>query len=149
MDHAALDLALRKLRTADRFESEMRGFLADAGHDEGVADEVVAHLKGRKILDDERTIKSLIERRSGRRSVGDEKLRAELLARGAPEEMVGEALAASEEGETERMQEALKGKFGPGDSRAKGARFLSSRGFSEEAIESALDRFFGTSERPD
>lgn len=149
MDHAALDLALRKLRTADRFESEVRGYLTDAGYGEDTVDQVVAHLKGRKILDDTRTINSLIERRSGRRSVGEEKLRAELLARGAPEEAVSEALGASSDGEAERMHEALSGKFRPTDSRAKGARFLLSRGFSEEEVEGALDRYFGASEHPD
>ena len=41
------------------------------------------------------------------------------------------------------MQDALAAKFSPEDnSRAKAARFLYGRGFSEDAIEGALDRFF-------
>ncbi len=139
--NTALALALRKLGQSDRFESEIRTLLK--AYDPGTVEEVVTHLKEKRLLNDNKTIQNLNERNTGRRAVGKEKLRAQLERRGAPEESIDAALASSEEGEPERMDEVLRSRFKPTDSRAKAARFLFSRGFPEESIESALERFFG------
>ena len=137
----ALDLALRRLKVKDRFESEVRSFLADFPTDS--IERVIRFLKERRIIDDTKTTLSLIERYSGKRAIGLEKLRAELLERGAPEETISSLLSDHSEGERERMLTALTAKFSPGDdARAKAARFLFSRGFTEDEIEPALDRFF-------
>ena len=137
----ALDLALRKLKTKDRFESEIRLFLAEFPTES--TDRVIRFLKDRRIIDDTKTTLNLIERYSGKRAVGSEKLRAELIERGAPEETVDAALGELLNEDRQRMYEALTAKFSPGDnSRAKAARFLFSRGFPEDEIEGALDRFF-------
>jgi len=137
----ALDLALRKLKTKDRFESEVRLFLADFPTQ--TTDRVIRFLKDRRIIDDTKTTLNLVERYSGKRSIGTEKLRAELLERGAPEETIDAVLGELFDEERQRMLEALTAKFTPADgSRAKAARFLFSRGFPEEEIESVLDRFF-------
>lgn len=139
----ALAIALRKLKTNDRFESEIRLFLGDFPADS--IESVILFLKERRIIDDTRTTLSLVGRYSGRRSVGLEKLRAELLKRGASEETIEMALEGSLDGESDKMLEALSAKFSPGDNaRAKAARFLYSRGFPEDEIESVLDRFFQT-----
>ena len=139
----ALALALRKLKTRDRFESEIRLFLVEFPTES--VERVIRFLKERRIIDDTKTTFSLVERYSGRRSIGLEKLRAELVERGAPEETIDVALGNSAVGEGDKMLEALSAKFSPGDgARAKAARFLFSRGFPEEEIESALDRFFRT-----
>jgi len=109
---------------------------------EDQADEVIAHLTRRRIIDDRRSIQNLIERYAGRRAVGIEKLRAELTRRGAPEEEVDAALAKVSESD-KTLDNLLAMKLKPGDGRAKAARFLLSRGFGEEQIESALNRYFG------
>ena len=136
----ALELALKKIGSKDRFESEVQAFLSDFPND--TSERVIAFLKDRRIINDTRTIQTLLERYSGKRSIGIEKLRAELLERGAPEETVEAVLVQFAEGESQRMLDALSAKFKPSDSRAKAGRFLFSRGFSEDEIESALDRFF-------
>jgi len=66
------------------------------------------------------------------------------MERGAPEETIDAVLGASNSDERLKMLEALSAKFTPADSRVKAARFLFSRGFPDEEIESVLDRFFGT-----
>jgi len=137
----ALDLALRKLKSKDRFEAEVRLFLSE--YPASVQERVIRFLKDRRIIDDTKTTLNLIERYSGKRSVGLEKLRAELQQRGAPEETIDAALNSSSGDERNKMLEALAAKFSPADGiRAKAARFLFSRGFPEEEIEGALDRFF-------
>ncbi len=137
----ALEQALRKLKTKDRFEAEIRGSLAE--FPAPVVDRVIAFLKGRRIIDDSKSIVNLVERHSGKRAISLERLRAELIERGAPEETIGAALADIGGDERRRMLEALAGKFSPaGGSRAKAARFLWSRGFAEDDIEVVLDRFF-------
>ncbi len=139
--HEALKLALKKLRTKDRFEAEVREFLSE--FPPSVVDRAITRLKERRIIDDTKTTLNLTERYSGRRSVGLEKLRTELLERGAPEEIVNTALSEFADSESERILLTLAAKFSPtDDARLKAARFLSSRGFQEEGIESALDRFF-------
>jgi len=47
------------------------------------------------------------------------------------------------------MLTLIKAKCKPGDSRAKGARLLFSRGFEEDAIGAVLDEFFGSEDFPD
>jgi SOS response regulatory protein OraA/RecX len=137
----ALSLALKKLSASDRFEAEIRSALGE--HDSETVDRVIATLKQRRILDDARTARAIVDRRSGRRAIGPEKLRAEFLARGAPEEVVDECLSAlSEDDRTERMRDALASKFTLAGDRNKAARFLLSRGFGEDEIEGALDAFF-------
>jgi len=80
---------------------------------------------------------------TGRRAAGVEKLRAELERRGAPENIIAECLAdLSPANQKQGMLDALSAKFRPTDDRAKGGRFLISRGFSEDEIEGALDEFF-------
>lgn len=138
---AALGTALRKLKARDRFESEVREFLAVfPAH---VVDRAITFLKERRIIDDTKSTINLVERYSGKRSIGIEKLRFELNQRGAPEETINKVLSGLLEGESVRIDDALRARFSPEENaRTKAARFLYARGFSEEAIESALDRFF-------
>lgn len=146
----ALPLALKRLQRSDAFEAEVAETLRKNGVEDSTVQEVIAHLKARRILDDKRTIENLVASRSGRRAVGVEKLRAELVRRGAPEELVDGCLAGiPAEEQLEGMLSALRARCKPTDSRAKGARLLLSRGFPEEGIESALDEFFGSERFPD
>ena len=136
----ALAKALKRLQTSDRFESEVR--FALQGHDADVVERVVEELHRRRYLNDVRTAHHVVEANSGRRAVGDAVLRQRLERRGAPEEAVETALETSIP-ESERIDAVLSAKYRPTDDPAKAGRFLFSRGFSEDAIESALGRYFG------
>ena len=135
----ALGRALRRLETSDRFESEVRDALRR--FEPAVVDRVVAYLREHRLLDDARTAVHAVEINRGRRAVGDALLADRLVARGADEQVVTSALAEAES-EDELIEAILKAKYRPTDPSAKAGRFLYSRGFSEEAIESALEKYF-------
>lgn len=123
----------------------MRDRLESRGHGPETIDLVVGHLIRRKLIEDRRTTQNLVARMTGRRAAGIEKLRAELLRRGAPEEIIEECLSElSPADQRQSMLDALSAKFKPADDRARGARFLLSRGFAEDEIEGPLDEFFRT-----
>jgi SOS response regulatory protein OraA/RecX len=109
----------------------------------------VEHLRKKGILNDDNTIQRHIGRNSGKRAVGIEKLRAELERLGAPEETIEANLAGIAADEPERALNALRSKYKERVDRAKAGRFLFGRGFQEEAIESALDRFCEAAELPE
>jgi regulatory protein len=144
----ALGLALKRLRLSDKLEAELLKALVMGGFSTETATFVLSFLKDRKLISDRRTIENHIEKRSGRRSIGQEKIRAELLERGAPEELVEECLANADVGdEAGRAVQALRAKYAQEVERGKAGRFLASRGFGEELIETALDRFFESNDR--
>ena len=144
----ALTLALKKLKSSDKLESELLAALNCAGFSTETSTSVLSFLKDRKFVNDRRTIENHIERRSGRRSYGKEKIRVELLRRGAPEELVEECLQSSTiQDEVDSALEALHGRFAGSVDRAKAGRFLMGRGFDEELVEQALDRFFESNDR--
>lgn len=134
----ALQIALKKLKASDRFESEVRAALS--GHADAVIDRVVHHLRDRGILDDRRTAEQVMRKYGGARSLGRAAL-AERLQH-APREVAEEVLPASED-ERLRLWELLVRRYRPTDPPMKAARFLASRGFSEDDIESAVERYFG------
>lgn len=114
-----------------------------------VADAAVEHLARKGLVNDERCSESLRRRYEGRKAAGPGKLAALLRERGASEEFIDGFFAASRDADLlEPMLEALRTKFAPNGDRAKAARFLLSRGFDEDNLESALDRFFGESQTP-
>ena len=144
----ALALALKKLKASDKLESELCQALETYGFSPQTVTAVLSFLKDRKLVNDRRTIENHIERRAGRRSFGIEKIRAELLQRGAPEEIVEDCLASSAKmDELDGALEALRARFRNGADRAKAGRFLMGRGFAEELVEQALDRFFESNDR--
>jgi SOS response regulatory protein OraA/RecX len=139
----ALADALRRLKTAERTEAELRENLS-AKHSVEDVEVALAWLKGQRLLSETRAVEATVRpRSSGRRAEGDVRLRARLEARGADQTAAEKALAELPD-EASRMQEALAAKFSPEEpgQRGKAGRFLLSRGFDEEGIESALDRFF-------
>jgi SOS response regulatory protein OraA/RecX len=142
----ALKAALAFLKSRDRFAAEIRAHLLAKGFDEAIAEEAVADLIERKLINDCNTAERHIERNSGKRGVGSEKLRAELQKLGAPEDIIAAKLQLLEGGEAERALQALRAKYKSGAERAKAGRFLFGRGFSEETIESVLDAFCTTEE---
>jgi len=139
----ALADALRRLKTAERTEAELRKSLLVKHSDEDV-EAALVWLKGQRLLSETRAVEATVRPRStGRRAEGDDRLRARLEARGADDTAAEQALADLPDEES-RMQEALSAKFSPEEPGQKGkaGRFLLSRGFDEEGVESALDRFF-------
>lgn len=139
----ALQKALKRLQTSDRFESEVRATLN--AYPAETVDAVVAELHRRRYLNDERTTRGVVESNIGKRALGDAALRARLEKRGADDASV-EAAMAEAPSEEERIDAILQAKYRPEDSPAKAGRFLFGRGFSEDAISSALSRFFGERE---
>jgi SOS response regulatory protein OraA/RecX len=133
---AALAITLKKLRTSDRFESEVRGWLHDSSPD--VVDRVLMFLREHRMLNDVRAAESVSRKRG---SHGSLRLEQELRQRGADESAIAAVLPSRDE-EYERLLSALTKKFSPQDDRAKGARFLYSRGFPEDMIASAIERYF-------
>lgn len=141
---AALMFAMRRLVGRERFSGELEAELRSRGHSDDVATRAVEFLRESGLLDDRRAAESFLQSRSGRRSIGRQKLHAELLHRGSAELAAEEAIAGIDDtAEVSAMREALDSKaWRPGD-RIRAARFLHSRGFDPELIESALDSRFG------
>lgn len=137
----ALGRALKRLQSSDRYESEVRKALRR--HNAEIVERVVAYLREHRLIDDERTTVHAVEVNAGRRAVGDALLADRLIARGAKEETVAEVLKEAES-EASRIEAILTAKYKPTDDRIKAARFLFGRGFSEEAIESAIEGYFET-----
>jgi SOS response regulatory protein OraA/RecX len=138
---------LERLRRSDALEAEIRASLERNGFESAIVERVVAYLRERRLINDIKTIDNLVVTKTGKRAAGIEKLRSELVRRGAPEELIEERLAqVSADSQAEGMRSVLAARFKQTDSRAKGARLLLSRGFSEDEIGSALDEFFGPEE---
>lgn len=142
--------ALERLSRSDVLESELRGSLTRNGFRAETVEKVLVDLRARRLINDTKTINSLIAQRTGKRAAGIEKMRFELQAKGAPEELIEQSLSEiTPESQIENMRALLRVKSKPGDGRAKAARLLLSRGFDEDAIGSVLDEFFGLEDFPD
>ena len=143
----ALRRALERLRRSDAFEAELRTLLEAKGFDQATVEKAMTWLRENRMLNDARVVEQALSKRSGSRARGADAIRAELLKRGAPEEEVDRQLALlSPESVQGQMQDLLTKKCKISDSRSKAARMLLSRGFDEDAVASALDTFFGSSE---
>jgi SOS response regulatory protein OraA/RecX len=136
----ALEKALKKLHRSERFESEVRACLA--AFEPSVIDEVVAYLSKHRLLSETRAAEQALTLRSGKRAVGRERLQAELERRGATSTIIEGVLPDADE-ERARLRELIRCKFEPTADRAKAGRFLLSRGFAEEDVESELSAYMG------
>ena len=135
---------MERLRRSDALEAEIRASLERNGFESAIVEKVVAYLRERRLINDTKPIDNLVATKTGKRAAGIEKLRSELTRRGAPEELIEERLAqVSADSQADGMRTVLAARFKRTDPRAKGARLLLSRGFSEDEIGSALDEFFG------
>jgi len=100
-------------------------------------DAVLNRLNSRRLLDDARAVQQAIASNQGRRAVPAVELRRRLEARGAD----SAALALIEMTEEPNLGPLLA-RFERSDrGRARAYRFLASRGFAEEEILSALERY--------
>lgn len=132
---------LEYLRARARLAAEVRARLISKGFDEEDVEAVMHTLVARRLIDDRRTIEEVVERSAGKRARGRQALGADLEERGAPRELVAQALASAPDSEAERAEQALRAHFAIPSERGKMGRFLMARGFEEEAVEVALDRY--------
>ena len=141
---AALAVALRRLETSDRYEAEVRKALGR--YSSATVEKVLSYLKEKRFLDDARTTETVLQFNEGKRAVGVEKVRQKLESRGAPEGLLHRAVTVTANGDAERAELLLKTRYADAkmEDRAKAGRFLYSRGFREETIESVLEGHFGS-----
>jgi len=131
--------ALKRLARREHSRFELEAKLSPLGTVEEIA-AVLDHLEQTGLLSDERTAAAYVSSHAAR--FGTMKLRHTLRAKGISEELIGACLADDLAREESRALDVWRRKFAypPGDARewAKQARFLQSRGFSNDAIRKVL-----------
>lgn len=143
----ALSFALAKHSKLEKLSHELRQALVSKGFAPDTADAVLDRMQSRGIVDDERVVRLAFERSAGLKASSSSKVAIKLLARGAPAELVeAYATQGSGEGDLENMLLLLRKRYPDRENRAKAGRFLFSRGYSEETVESALEQYFGVEE---
>ncbi len=135
--HAPLLSALRMLKRQDLTVLELTSRLECNFEPDLVAD-TVEFLTTNRLLDDLRYARNAIERNEGRRAVGDQALRDKLESRGVPDQVISELMSEVDHDELARAQVLVSAKFSGSQSPGRIARFLASRGFSDETVESIL-----------
>lgn len=134
--------ALRLLARREHSVRELKRKLQAKGHAAEEVERVVAQLGAKKLVSDERFAEAYVAHHA-RKGQGPVRIRAELRQQGAADEAIEAALARSEVDWTALAIETRRRKFGerpPREAaeRAKQARFLQYRGFSNEQIRAAL-----------
>ena len=127
----ALATATRALRRRDHARAELDGKLAARGIAPAGRAEALAALERARLLEDGRFAAGRAEALAAR-GYGDAAIRADLEARGVDAEAIGDALAGLAP-EPERAEAAAGGRTG-----AAAARYLSRRGFGEDALEALV-----------
>jgi len=147
----ARDYAFLLLSYRSRSSQEIRERLLKKGYEREVVREVVEELKGLRYLDDHIFAREWVETRL-REKRGKRLIRQELLKKGIEEEVVDDSIAqgfkkiASSENELawraieKRIPQYQKLEKSKAYRRIK--NFLTRRGFSIEATENTLDKFF-------
>jgi SOS response regulatory protein OraA/RecX len=133
----ALQIAGRALRHRDLSRRSLAERLERSAVPPAAAAESLAALESAGVVDDRR-VAFLRALSLAERGYGDEAIRHRLLAEGLPEGLISDALAGLEP-EPERARELI-------ERRGKGprtARYLTGRGFGEEAVEAGLGAVFG------
>ena len=137
----AAPTAIALLARRDLPSGELAARLHAKGYPSAEVREVIAELKARRILNDERYASNFIAQHAAR-GQGPLRIRRELTALGLSDELVAQTLAAGPD--WGRIARAVRErKFGPVPPRdwpeqARQGRFLQYRGFSNDHIRSAL-----------
>jgi regulatory protein len=134
--------ALALLAGRDFGRAELGRRLERRGYPTEVVAVVVDGLVAERLLSESRFVEQFIRQHAGR-GRGPARIRAELRERGVPDAEVDAGLAAAAEDWAARARDVRRRRFGlspPGDyaERARQARFLQYRGFSNEQIRAAL-----------
>jgi SOS response regulatory protein OraA/RecX len=136
----ALAVALRLLRNRDYFVEELRRSLARRGCPSEEIEYAIEVCKKRRYLDDLKLAREIAHRLDFKKHYGPARIEAELRKRFADDHAVSRAIRGLKP-ESETVLYAMaelrrKGVLTP----AQIGRRLAARGFSEEAIRSALDQ---------
>lgn len=142
----ALSHAMRLLVKRDLTTAEVRAKLEAKRFGEREIDEAIAWLHDKRLIDDARALKARVESLTAGKSAGGRlRVRARLEAAGASAEEVDASIdSISDEDELERMAKLLTDKFKGEKDPARAGRFLLSRGFEQDLVETALDRWNDT-----
>jgi SOS response regulatory protein OraA/RecX len=135
--HSAILKALRILRSRDVTRAEML-LLLKPTFDDHLIQEAIVFLDQYQLLDDLRIVRNRVEKNTGRHAVGDGFLKEKLRAKGVSEDLISLVFEQIDTSEAERAAELLQLKFKQSATRAKAARYLWARGFSEDTIESVI-----------
>ena len=141
-ERAVRTAALALLAGRDFGRTELARRLERRGYAAEVVAAVVEGLVAGGLLSESRFVEQFVGQHA-RRGHGPARIRAELRERGVPDAEVEAGLAAAAEDWLARAREVRRRRFGlspPGDyaERARQARFLQYRGFSNEQIRAAL-----------
>jgi regulatory protein len=128
----AVEAAAKALARRDRSAGDLVAYLEQHGIEAAAAAQAVERLAQAGYIDDSRLARNRAEALAGR-GWGDEGIRHDLVRRALPGEAVEAALAGLEPEAARAL--ALVERLGRD---AKTARRLAAKGFSEDAIESAL-----------
>ena len=136
---AALEAGLKLLSKKDASERVVREVLLKGEFSPTVVDLVVHRLKSKRILDDARLAETHTQNRLAK-GVGLEKLRVELERMGLEAETIEVATTGAGSNQAELAVEALRKRLRATEkfNHGRAARFLASRGFSEEDVETAV-----------
>jgi regulatory protein len=134
--------ALALLAGRDFGRAELARRLERRGYPSGVVSGVVDGLVAERLLSESRFVEQFVRQHAGR-GHGPARIRAELRERGVADAEIDAGLDAAAEDWVARAREVRRRRFGvspPGDyaERARQARFLQYRGFSNEQIRAAL-----------
>jgi SOS response regulatory protein OraA/RecX len=137
--YSALLNALKMLKRQDLTIQEVSIRLA-CDFEPDLVQETVQFLTEHHLLDDLRYARNAVERNEGKRAIGDQALRDKLESRGVPSDVIGNLMLEVDQDEMSRAVVLVDAKFSGLKSSGRVARFLSSRGFSDDTIESILAR---------
>jgi SOS response regulatory protein OraA/RecX len=137
----ALRRSLRMLARKDHSESQLRSDLSEY-IDAASIEECIEFLVSHRLIDDFRLARHQVEMNRGRNAKGDAAVRFKLVSRGFSENLVEDVLSEFGGSELERAKELVAGRFGEEYDRIKVARFLNSRGYTQETIYSILGEFY-------
>ena len=131
--------ALRLLARREHARAELARKLAPHAESAEALEALLDDLTARRLLSDERYVEMRLNARAAR--FGNARLAYELRTQGVSEELLGAALAASDD-ELARASAVWQRKFGErtleASERARQMRFLLSRGFSGETVRRVL-----------
>lgn len=128
--------ALRLLASREHSRAELERKLQIHETAPGELAQALDELQAKGFINEARVVQSVVHRRAER--LGTQRVRAELNAKGLPTELVAEAVDELRATEEARAREVWRRKFGQPAAdpheRARQMRFLTTRGFSADAI---------------
>lgn len=142
-----LIIALKALVKRDYLVAELRSLLVQKGYSDEQADGALDQISRWGFLDEPRHATQIAQTRQ--RRYGRERILAELEAKGATDVAIQAVMELlPEENEFERARTLVVAKGFTRSDRVKAARFLATRGFSQEVIESIIESDFDEVDEP-